>query len=160
MVSFKFTIYMTRIILTTALVAVSMSYLFSQKVEIKDDKVFLDNTEILYYEKSNAFNHSLFSLKDKTEILFYKFDQNESPNYLDDDFIVLNFLSEKKKIESKDKGKAISGLGLNAKKNMQKLIEWLLKERVLNTDGSINSEKLDVFYDKYNENITNRTIRY
>ena len=150
---------MKKCILTSAFLVLSFSFVFSQNVEIKDDKVYLDSTEILYYEKSNQFNHSFFSLNNKDEILFFKLDNNETPKYLDDDFIVINFLTQKKKVESKDTRKAISGLGINSKKNMQKLIEWLLKEKVLNNDGTINTEKLELFYEKYNENITNRTIR-
>jgi hypothetical protein len=35
----------------------------------------------------------------------------------------------------------------------------LLKEKVLDTDGKLNSDKFDVFHEKYDENITERTLR-
>ena len=53
----------------------------------------------------------------------------------------------------------ISGLGMNSKKNMQKLVKWLIKEKVLDSKGNLNTEKLQTFYDKYNEDITQRTSR-
>lgn len=89
----------------------------------------------------------------------YKYNNNETKDYFEDDYIVLNFLTAKKKIESKNIRQSISGMGMNSKKNMQKLISWLLKEKVINETGELNLDKLETFYDKYNENITERTIR-
>ncbi len=48
---------------------------------------------------------------------------------------------------------------MNSRKNMEKLIKWLLKEKVLDSNGNLNAEKLDVFFDKYDEKITERTVR-
>jgi hypothetical protein len=50
-------------------------------------------------------------------------------------------------------------MGMNSKKNMQKLVKWLLKEKVIDTKGNLNLEKVQTFYDKYNEDITLRTSR-
>lgn len=77
--------------------------------------------------------------------------------YSDDDYYVLNFLTEKVKIESRDYSHFSSFF--NSKKSMQKLIQWLIKEKVLSVDGNINKEKLEVFFEKYDENIVNRTMR-
>lgn len=129
------------------------------KVEIKDNKVLVDGKEILKYEKINAFQHSFYSLTDDEELLMYKYSDNETQSYHQDDFIILNFLTAKKKIETTDVMKAVSGLGMNSKKNMEKLIAWLLKEKVFDANGVFNTAKLDTFYEKYNENITERTIR-
>lgn len=130
----------------------------AQEVEIKEDKVLLDKKEILKYEKLSFDQHSFYSLDDN-EILMYKYNDNETRQYSDDDYIVLNFLTAKKKIESKNTMNAIAGLGLNTKKNMQKLIAWLLKEKVITAEGQLNTDKLDIFYEKYHENISERTIR-
>ena len=43
---------------------------------------------------------------------------------------------------------------------MQKLVKWLIKEKVLDSKGNLSPEKLQTFYDKYNEDITQRTSRY
>lgn len=150
---------MKKNILALSFICLTFNLAISQEVEIKSNKVLLDNKEILKYEKSDLYNHSFYSLNNDDEILYFKFDNNETPTYMEDDFFILNFLTEKKKIESKNTSKIISGLGINSKKNMEKLIGWLLKEKVLNNDGTINSERLETFYEKYNENIINRTIR-
>jgi hypothetical protein len=48
---------------------------------------------------------------------------------------------------------------MNSKKGMEKLVRWLLKERVINHDGELNADRVAVFKDKYDENITERTVR-
>ena len=131
---------------------------FSQEVELKKEKVYLDGKEILKYEKINSIQYSFFSLEDE-EILHFKLSNNETLHYLEDDYFILNFLNEKKKIESTDISRISSGLGMNSAKNMKKLIIWLLKEKVLGADGKINPEKLDVFEQKFQEDITVRTVR-
>ena len=131
---------------------------YSQEVELKKDIVYLDGKALLKYEKINLLQYSFFSLDDE-ELLLYRFSDNETRDYMDDDYFILNFLNEKKKIESTDKSRVISGLGMNSAKNMKKLITWLLKEKVLGTDGKINPEKLDVFEQKFQEDITVRTVR-
>jgi hypothetical protein len=130
----------------------------AQEVEIKKDKVLLDGKEILRYEKENVSNQSYYSLTDDEEILHFRFSDNETQQYLEDDYFILNFLKEKVKVESTETYRAT--VLMSSRKSSEKLIKWLLKDKVLNTDGTINSEKLDNFYDKYNENITARTVRY
>lgn len=130
----------------------------AQEAEILENKVVLDGKEILKYEKLSFSQHSFYSLDDN-EILMYTYNDNETPKYPEDDYLVLNFLTAKKKVETKNTTKSLSGLGLNSKKNMQKLISWLLKEKVIGPDGQLNLDRLDIFYEKYNENITERTMR-
>lgn len=129
----------------------------SQEVEIKDDKVYLDGKELLRYEKVNVIQHSFYTLKDDEEILLYKEFDNETPKYIEDDYYILNFLQEKIKVETQDFSKIASFM--NSKKAMQKLIKWLVKEKVITPEGTNNRDKLDSFYEKYNENIVNRTMR-
>ncbi|MBM6498408.1 hypothetical protein H9X54_003710 [Flavobacterium macrobrachii] len=89
--------------------------------------------------------------------LLYKEFDNETPKYVEDDYYILNFLQEKIKVETQDFSKIASFM--NSKKAMQKLIKWLVKEKVITPEGTINRDKLDTFYEKYNENIVNRTMR-
>jgi hypothetical protein len=131
----------------------------AQEVEIKDDKVLVDGKAILKYEKVNFFQHSFYSLTDDEELLMYRYSENETKSYQDDDYLILNFLTAKKKVECSDITKAVTGLGMSSKKNMEKLITWLLKEKVIDVNGALNLTKVDTFYEKYNENITERTIR-
>jgi hypothetical protein len=130
----------------------------AQKVEIKDDKVLLDGKQILKYEKINIIQHSFYTLDDN-EILLYKDHDNETPRYNEDDFFSLNFLTEKTKVETTDYTRIVAGIGMNSRKNMEKLISWLIKEKVLSTDGVLNPERIKIFFEKYDENITERTMR-
>jgi hypothetical protein len=131
----------------------------AQEVEIKDDKVLVDGKAILKYEKVNFFQHSFYSLTDDEELLMYRYSENETKSYQNDDYLILNFLTLKKKVECSDITKAVTGLGMSSKKNMEKLIAWLLKEKVIDVNGVLNPTKVATFYEKYNENITERTIR-
>ncbi|AZA79273.1 hypothetical protein EG347_18080 [Chryseobacterium sp. G0186] len=139
------------------LLMISCNFYFSQAVTIKDDKVLLDGKQILKAEKINVAQYSFFSMKDDEEILMYRYMDNETPRYVSDDYFILNFLSEKIKVESTDIAK-ISNF-MNSKKGMEKLIKWLLKERVINHDGVLNPERVALFKEKYDENITERTLR-
>lgn len=150
---------MNKLLLTITLLISSISFLNAQEVEIKDDKVHLDGTPILKYEKINILQHSFYSLESDDEILLFKWHNNETNQYSGDDYIILNFLTAKTKVESTSVEHVIAGIGMNSKKNMQKLVKWLLKEKVLDSSGNLNTDRLQIFYDKYNENITHRTSR-
>ncbi|HCN48229.1 MAG TPA: hypothetical protein DIT10_03920 [Chryseobacterium sp.] len=144
-------------LLTFFIVMISFNVYFSQEITIKDDKVLLDGKQILKAEKINVAQYSFFSMKDDEEVLLYRYMDNETPRYVNDDYFILNFLTEKTKVESTDMTK-ISNF-MNSKKGMEKLIKWLLKERVINHDGELNADRVAVFKDKYHENITERTLR-
>ncbi|OBW42041.1 hypothetical protein AB670_01559 [Chryseobacterium sp. MOF25P] len=147
----------TKKILTFSLLILSFNFHFTQEVEIKDDKVLLDGKQILKAEKINMVEYSFYNLKSDDEILLYRQMDNETSRYQDDDYYVLNFLTEKVKVESNDFYKIASFM--NSKKSMEKLIKWLLKEKVLTNDGELNPDRLAIFKEKYDQNITERTIR-
>jgi hypothetical protein len=151
---------MTKKLLLIAIIALFSSTVKAQEkeVEIKDDKVLLDGSAILKYEKISLYEHSIYSLDDD-EIISYRYSDNETPKIFEDDYFVLNFLPQKVKVESTSVTHTIAGLGLNSRKNMQKLIKWLIKEKIINTDGSINNDKVENFHQKYNEDIVRRTVR-
>ncbi|RKS95900.1 hypothetical protein [Chryseobacterium defluvii] len=148
---------MTRKILTLFVLILGLHSYFSQDVVIKDDRVLLDGKQILKAEKINVAQYSFFSMADDEEILLYRYMDNETSKYFDDDYYVLNFLTEKIKIESSDFTKIFNIM--NSRKGMEKLIKWLLKERVINQDGVLNPDRLAIFKEKYDENITERTLR-
>jgi hypothetical protein len=147
-----------RLFFLLAICAISSIKLTAQEVEIKDGKVIVNGKQILKYEKINIFQHS-FYLMDDNEVLLYKYNDNETHQYSEDDYIILNFLTEKTKVESKDYMKVVSGLGLNSRKNMEKLIVWMLKEKVFDENGVLNPERVQLLFEKYDENITQRTVR-
>ena len=147
----------TKKLLTFSLLVLSFNFYLTQEVEIKDDKVLLDGKQILKAEKINMVEYSFYNLKSDDEILLYRQMDNETSRYQDDDYYVLNFLTEKVKVESNDFYKIASFM--NSKKSMEKLIKWLLKEKVLTNDGELNPDRLAIFKEKYDQNITERTIR-
>lgn len=147
----------TKKLLTFSLLVLSFNFYFTQEVEIKDDKVLLDGKQILKAEKINMVEYSFYNLKSDDEILLYRQMDNETSRYQDDDYYVLNFLTEKVKVESNDFYKIASFM--NSKKSMEKLIKWLLKEKVLTNEGELNPDRLAIFKEKYDQNITERTIR-
>jgi len=133
-------------------------FLNAQKVEIKDDNVLLDGKAILKSEKINVFQYSFYTLDDNEILMFRMFD-NETPQYQADDYYVINFLEQKVKVQCTDFSRVVSGLGMNSKKNMEKLMAWLVKEKVITPEGKVNADKLDIFFDKYDEKILERTMR-
>ncbi|WP_265429730.1 hypothetical protein [Chryseobacterium sp. YIM B08800] len=147
----------TKKLLAFSLLILSFNFYFTQEVEIKNDKVLLDGKQILKAEKINMVEYSFYNLKSDDEILLFRQMDNETSRYQDDDYYVLNFLTEKVKVESNDFYKIASFM--NSKKAMEKLIKWLLKEKVLTNDGELNPDRLAIFKEKYDQNITERTIR-
>lgn len=147
---------MKKLVLIFSLALTTSYSLCAQEVEIVKDKVLLDGKEFLKYEKINVINHSFYTLNDE-EILNYRSFDNETPKYTEDDYFVLNFINEKKKVESTDFSRIMAFF--NSKKSCEKLIKWMLKDKVLNADGTINPEKLDNLIQKYNENVMERTVR-
>lgn len=135
----------------------SLNLYFSQQVVIKDDKVLVDGKQILKAEKIDITQYSFFTMKDDEEILLYRYMDNETPKNVNDDYFILNFLTEKVKVETTDISKIANFM--NSKKGMEKLVKWLLKERVINHDGELNPERVAIFKEKYDENITERTLR-
>lgn len=134
------------------------AFLNAQKIEIKDDKVLLDGKAILKSEKINVFQYSFYTLDDNEIVMFIMFD-NETPQYQADDYYVINFIEQRTKVQCTDFSRVVSGLGMNSKKNMEKLMGWLFKEKVLTPEGTVNPDRVGVFYDKYDEKILERTVR-
>lgn len=124
----------------------------AQEVKIEENKILLDGKVFLKYEKISVINHSFFNLNGD-EILNYKWHNNDTPTSNLDDYYILNFINEKKKVKSRDVSHM--GASLSSRKNCEKLINWMLNDKVLNKDGTINTEKLDILYRKYNEDVEN-----
>ena len=89
---------MNKLFLSIAFILIG-SFINAQEVEIKDDKILLDGTPILKYEKINILQHSFYSIESDDEILLFKWHDNETSQYNEDDYIILNFLTAKVKVE-------------------------------------------------------------
>ncbi len=139
----------TAIMLFTMLLVLTQTT-FGQKVKLKKGKVLLDGKEILKYERENwgVYQIHFYSLETEDEVLFFKRNDNETSSYFEDDYTEIKFLTFKKSLEIKQK------------KSWKKYLLWLIKKKVLDSSGNLNESKVDDLIENYDENITNRTIRY
>lgn len=135
--------------LVLSFILLGLQQIYAQEVELKEDKVIVDGKEVLKYEKINNGHYSFYDVEGN-EILMYKYQNNQTQNYDGDDYFTLNFVSLKRKVETSDFSLIYA---MSSKKNMQKLIKLLFKEKVLDINGHVNTEKLDIFYEKYNQEI-------
>lgn len=150
---------MKKLFLTTlTLVFFSILTAQTQKIEVKDGNILLDDSQILKYENKGVFEFSIYSMDDN-ELIYVSYNNNETREYQDDDFIVIKFLSAGIKAETTKKQLMLAGLGLNPKSNIKKFVTTMLKEKILSPDGTLDNEKTRNFCEKYDENITNRTLR-
>ncbi|MGB3591045.1 MAG: hypothetical protein WBA16_05100 [Nonlabens sp.] len=150
--------YKTLLLVMIAAMTAGMS--FAQKVKLKDDKVFVNGNQILTYEKMSVLEYSFYSLDDEEEVILYQYHHNETRDYSGDDYFIINFLEQDVKVESTAFNNIVKGMGMNSRKDMEKLIKWLVKNKVLDEDGTIEPKRVERFHDKYHENIRKRTVRY
>lgn len=137
-----------KLILSLVIALASFTTLKAQKVKLKKGIVLIDGEPRFEYKKSEASSLSIYTLNTQNEIIFIHLNSNGTITYLDDDYKEITFINEKRKLESSKLRGAY-----------KLIIQKLIQEKVLNLDGSINSDKLDTFFTKFDENITNRTIR-
>jgi hypothetical protein len=129
-------------LIITILISVSS---YSQKIKLKNEKVLLDDVEILTFKKDSYYRETYFyDLKTKEEVVFVKKSDNGSPNYDGDDYVKIFFVKTNTKIESKSLRYGFKG---------EETIKKLIFDGVIEKDGSINLEKLKSFVEKYNDNI-------
>lgn len=129
----------------------------SVKLDKKNNTIAIEGQVALKYVKNNMLSWSIYDMKDN-EIVFFKVVDNGTHSYIDDDYMVINFLNENTKTETNDFSQIQAVFNIN--KTIEKSVVWLLKEKVLNPEGNVNPEKVAVFHSKYDQNITNRTIRH
>lgn len=128
-------------------------------VKIDGDAIYFNGRHVLNYEKISLVEWAVNDLSNK-EVFSYRFLNNETPDYRDDDYFIVYFIQERMKVESTNYSLVLQGVGLNFRKNTEKLIHNLLKFNVLDEDGLINYEQLEKFVIKYDEQITIRTQRF
>ncbi|HIB37781.1 hypothetical protein [Mesonia sp.] len=121
----------------------------AQKVKFKKGDVLVDGEKIFTYEKQNLGNTiSIYTLDDNTEVLYMNFDDGGTLHYHDDNFMAMNFLIENVKIETSN----FNGRGFKY------ILGQMIKQGVISKNGEIVPEKLEIFSNKYDESITDRTI--
>ncbi len=145
--------------ITTVLIILCVFSLniYAQNVSLnkKDNSISIDGKVVLKYKKQQMTNWSLFDMNGE-ELVYFTISNNGTPQYDDDDFFIINFLPEKVKVETNDYTNIQTFFNFN--KALEKFVAWLLREKALNSDGTLNPEKVETFRSKYDQNITNRTI--
>jgi len=123
----------------------------AQNVKLKKGFVLVDNEKTFEYEKRAAASEfSLYTIGREQEVIFMLRNSNETIGYGDDDFIQITFIVDNRKLETA----SLRGY------SFKYFVEKLIKEKVLDLEGNIDSKKLDTFFSKYDERITDRTIRH
>lgn len=149
---------MKKLLLLLLSIVISIA-LNAQTVELnkKDNTISIDGSTVLKYKKKQLVNWSIYNTNGE-ELVYFTILDNGTPNYKDDDYYAITFIAQNVRVESNDYSNIQTFFNFN--KALQKFVTWLVEEKVMNIDGSINEEKVNVFYRKYDQNITNRTIRY
>lgn len=137
-----------KFLLSIALTILVSSLGFAQKVKFKKGKVLVDGKEILKIERQGT-EATLYSLEGDDEVIYLNYESNGTLHYHEDDYVVIFFSKEEIKVETS-----------RIKGSRKRVIKALIKNKVLDMNGVINLEKLKKFAKKYDENITNRTVRY
>ena len=118
-----------------------------KNVKLKKGTIYKDGTEFLSYEKkSNGTELVVYKLNSKDELFTAIFYPGEVEDK-NDNYYKLLFINEDMSLE-------YSRAYWN-----KSLIKWLLEQGVLSEEGEINKDKLEVFIKKYDENISEQTIR-
>jgi hypothetical protein len=138
-------------ILSLLLLTVTLTSTYAQEVDVdtKKEEITVDGKLFVKYKRVNAIQISFYTLAGD-EFLFYNYDNNGTINYNGDDIMTMNFLTAKVKVTTDDFSRIAA---MTTKKMVQKMIKWLIEEKVLSADGSLNTEKVQLFYEKYNQEI-------
>ena len=119
--------------LTTVLTSLSV---FSQEIDLKKGKVLANNYSVFKYDKRKMGSEiSLFQLDTNTEIIYIEINNNNTISYLNDDYIRLVFPKNEITIEST----------LLINKNFKEIIQLLFTNNVVDLEGNINTENLELF---------------
>jgi hypothetical protein len=121
----------------------------AQDVKLKKDIVTVDGEQKFQYEKRrSATEFTLYSLDKEKEILTIIRNTANSKS-IDDNYVQIIFADYNVRVETiRLKGYSYA-----------RFLELLFKEKVLLADGSVDEARLQTFFAKYDENVTNRTIR-
>ena len=126
---------------------ISFNFINSQKVKLKNEKISIDGKEVLKYEKIDMNNIVLYPIDKDSEIIQISRMDNET-NDIGDDYVKFYFIESKLKLESNSIGR----------RGWEYYIEWLVKNKVIDSDGILNKERVEQVVSRFDENITVRTV--
>jgi len=122
---------------------------YSQEIKLKKGKVIIDKEARFDFENRSGRELIVRPLNTPSEELLSIIWNNNGTSDSEDDFLQIVFTRQQVKLESarfKDEWSV-------------RLLKMMINDGVLQLDGGISDEKLQAFFLKYDENITNRRIR-
>lgn len=130
------------------IITVSYNIVNAQEVKLKNEFVYIDGIKVFKYEKNAGEGWlSLFEIDNEDEIIFIKENDNGTSGYRDDDYTQYKFLKEDITIE------------ISTYNYWKNHIKFLYENKCFNLDGKVNQTKVQNTFDKFDENITDRTIK-
>ncbi|PHR71170.1 MAG: hypothetical protein COA67_06975 [Lutibacter sp.] len=126
-------------------------YTNAQEVTYKDIKfkhkkgfVVVNKKNVLKLKYSAGYFY-IYDLNSNDELMYFHINDNETFHYMDDDYVKVFFTNSEKILESKSHHRVV--------------MAQLINEKVFDSEWNIDEDKIDKFIKKYDENISNRTIR-
>jgi hypothetical protein len=133
--------------ITLGYLLILCSISLAQKVDIKKDKILIDDKEVLSCKLDiRAQSFSIYELNTTNELIFVLFDNNGTTGYNDDNFLKIQFLTL---------NKSMHGDPFYWK---ERLIKWFLENGVFDKNGQLNPDKIDIFISKYDKEQSNPSI--
>jgi hypothetical protein len=115
------------------------------KFKYKKGYVFVQKKEVLKLRYSIGYFY-VSDLNNGEEMMYFRINDNETPSYFDDDYVKVFFNDSEKEFESKS--------------HQRILMAQMINEGVFDSDWNLVEENVDKFIRKYDENISNRTVRF
>lgn len=119
----------------------------AQKVKLKKEFVYIDDVKVFKYEKNAGEGWlSIIDLDNDNEIIFIRENDNGT-DYRDDDYTQYKFLKEDIIIE------------ISTYNYWKNHVKFLYKNKCFDLDGKVDMNKVQITFDKFDEKITDRTIK-
>ena len=119
----------------------------AQKVKLKKEFVYIDDVQVFKYEKNAGDGWlTLYDLDNNEEVIFIRENDNGT-DYRDDDYTQYKFLKENIIIE------------ISTYNYWKNYVKFLYKNKCFDLDGKVNLKKVQNTFNKFDENITDRTIK-
>ena len=143
---------MKNLLLITLFCLIAPAALSAQNITHKDVKfkykkgyVFVEKKEVLKLRYSIGYFY-VSDLNTGEEMMYFRINDNETPSYFDDDYVKVFFNDSEKEFESKS--------------HQRILMAQMINEGIFDSDWNLVEENVDKFIRKYDENISNRTVRF
>lgn len=130
---------------------VSYNLVSAQKVKLKNDFVLIDGVKVFKYEKNAGDGWlSLYDLNTGDEVIFIRENDNGTDGSYnrDDDYTQYKFINEDIVIE------------ISTYNHWKNHVKFLYKNKCFDLEGKIDKKNVQRTFDKFDEKITDRTIKH